>query len=31
VYQFGNELEAGVYIVKIQQGDKSKTIRLIKY
>ncbi|MEH6538423.1 MAG: T9SS type A sorting domain-containing protein, partial [Psychroserpens sp.] len=31
VYQFGNKLEAGVYIVKIQQANDSKTIRLVKY
>jgi hypothetical protein len=30
-YTFGDELEAGVYIVKVDQAKNSKTIRLIKY
>ncbi|RIA08897.1 putative secreted protein (Por secretion system target) [Flavobacteriaceae bacterium MAR_2010_72] len=30
-YRFGNELEAGVYMVKISQGGKVKTVRLVKY
>jgi hypothetical protein len=31
VYAFGKQLEGGVYIVRVEQGQKSKTIRLVKY
>ena len=30
-YNFGNELEGGVYIVKISHGGKVRTVRLVKY
>ena len=30
-HSFGNELEGGVYIAKVQQGKNSKTVRLVKY
>jgi hypothetical protein len=30
-YRFGNELEAGMYMVKITQAGKTKTVRLVKY
>ena len=28
---FGDELEAGVYLVKVKQGDRLKVVRLIKH
>ena len=31
VHKFGNRLEGGVYIVKVSQGDKVRTVRLVKY
>jgi uncharacterized protein YrzB (UPF0473 family) len=31
VYAFGKQLEGGVYIVTIEQGQNSKTIRVVKY
>ena len=31
IYKFGDNLQSGLYIVKITQGDQSKTIRFIKY
>lgn len=30
-YQFGNDLSAGIYIVKLKQADTTKTIRVVKY
>ncbi len=31
VYQFGEKLESGVYIVRLTQGRDSKVVRLVKY
>jgi hypothetical protein len=28
---FGNELKAGVYMVEVREGDKFKTVRMVKY
>ena len=28
---FGNELRAGVYMVEVREGDKVKTVRVVKY
>jgi hypothetical protein len=28
---FGNELKAGVYMVEVREGDKVKTVRVVKY
>jgi len=30
-YNFGYELEGGVYIVKLSHGGKVRTVRLVKY
>jgi hypothetical protein len=30
-YNFGKELEGGVYIVKIEQAGKLKSVRVVKY
>ncbi|RLD28941.1 MAG: hypothetical protein DRI70_02905, partial [Bacteroidetes bacterium] len=30
-YRFGRELAAGVYIVHIQQAEKTRSVRVVKY
>jgi len=29
--KFGNELKAGVYMIEVREGDKVKTVRVVKY
>jgi hypothetical protein len=29
--KFGNELKSGVYMIEVREGDKVKTVRVVKY
>ncbi|MEI8054255.1 MAG: T9SS type A sorting domain-containing protein, partial [Bacteroidota bacterium] len=29
--KFGNELKSGVYMIEVREGEKVKTVRVVKY